>query len=209
MSQRHHLMLNRKRAALEHMESTVHPDANVQPASSKGWQASSAAGVAYPAVGDGVQPVVLASYQVPMGMSGALTGLVIVHVGADGSFVDNSGVVAWHLTKNGFPVPGYENILAQVGSIQDPQGTYLLLQQNDLIQVTVNCLIAGEVPVGNPFAKMIGYLAYGGQGTYVSPSQQQQQRHHRRAGANRYAPGSSNGSGPNSFGAGGPFNRQW
>ena len=209
MTHLHQRMLQAKRSALGRIASTIQPDANIQPASSKGWQISSPAGVAYPAV---KAPLFsLASYTVPRGMNGALSGLVIVHNGAAGSFTDNEGIVVWHLFKNGYPVPGFEIITAQVGSIQDPQGTYLLLQQNDVVQVMVELpgTVAGDAPVGSPFAKLIGYLSYGGLGAYTKPSGGAQQTQQRRAGSNRYAPGSNNGSAPNSFGAGGRFNRNW
>jgi hypothetical protein len=202
-------MLQAKQANIGRMRSTIHPEANVQPASAKQWQIDSPGGAnqpAYPLYD--AAPVILASFQVPAGMSGALTGLVIIHNGLAGSFVDNSGDAVWHLTKNGASVPGYENILSQVGSTQNPQGLYLLLQQNDTLQIWV----AGPqtdvpAPVGNPFARMIGWLNYGGQGTYFNPREGNGENQ-RGAGANRYAPGTNNGSQPNTFG-GSNFNRQW
>lgn len=152
-----------KRRLLQNVQSTVQPQANIQTASAKSFTVDSASGIAYPA--EGAAPIVLLSYQVRMGMSGAIQALVIEHMGAEGSFVDNSGNVIWHVLKNGAPVPGLENVKAQTGSIQTPAETYLLLQQNDLIQVLVEC--PGAPPAGNPFARLIGYLAYGGLQTYT------------------------------------------
>jgi len=214
MNQRQQQILQLKQQSLDRAKSTIDPEANVQPASARQWQVDSPGGAnqpAYPVYFLYPTAVLLASFQVPSGMSGALTGLVIAHNGAAGSFIDNSGNAVWRLTKNGGSIPGYEQILSQVGSVQDPQGLYVVLQQNDLLQVWVNGPLTDvPAPVGNPFARMIGYLCYGGQETYVNPRGGPRRHHHRGAGANRYSPGSNNGSSPNTFNAGGgPFNRQW
>jgi hypothetical protein len=219
--------LDIKRNWLHTARATVRPEANVQDAGNKVWQSTTPititntgfrglfAGVyqiPYPLVG--VAANLLCSYQVPPSMSGALTGLATVHNGLAGSFIDNSGLAVWHLTINGCPVPGFENILSQLGSFENPLGTYLLLQENDLLAIWVGGPVyttgAGLPlpPVGFPSALLTGYLCYGGQGTYTNPRSDSQDDD-RGAAANRYSPGSNNGSPPNTASGGPSFNRHW
>jgi hypothetical protein len=105
----------------------------------------------------------------PPGVNGALQGMIIVHNGAAGTFLDNSGNLLWHLLRNGYPVPGWENLYAQVGSINPmwQQKVELLLQQNDLLEVLVE-VPAGLAPVGTPFATLAGFVSYGGLQTYIN-----------------------------------------
>lgn len=152
-----------KRQMLDQVGPTIDPQANVQTATAKSFSVDSIRGVAYPALGN--TPVLLLTYQVPTAMSGAINAMVIQHVGAAGSFADNSGNVVWHVFKNGAPVRGLGNVYAQIGSTQQPVDSYLLLQQNDLIQIFVEC--PGAPPAGTPFARLIGFIDYGGIGTYV------------------------------------------
>jgi hypothetical protein len=199
MSQLHQMMLARKRAALAHMRSTVNPEANIQTASSKGWQQDSAYGLAYPA--EAAAPIELVRYQMPNGITGALTGLVIAHIGASGSFTDNSGQVVWHVLKNGFPVYNLGNIYVQIGQTNAPAGMYLLLQQNDLVQVLAECPTQAA-PVGTPFARLVGYTSFGGLGTYM-PDGTRSNRRQAGAGANTISTGSSNGASAGAHSGGG------
>jgi hypothetical protein len=172
-----------KRAWIDSQKPTIQPEANLQTGSTKPWQAISPGGraqIPYPELGE--LAVILCQYQVPAGMSGALKKIAIVHNGAAGSFVDNSGTAAWHMTLNNAAVPGYETILSQLGSFEIPIDVYLLLQENDVLAIWVQGPVydtgAPAPPVGFPAALMTGYLAFGGQGTYYNPSGSGNAPHH-------------------------------
>lgn len=94
----------------------------------------------YPA--PGAAAVEIIRYQVPRGMRAVLNKLAIVHVG--GGFVDGSGNVIWRVLVNGAGVKGMEALTSQVGSYSQPNDTWLVLEENDLVQVTV------EVPAAQP-----------------------------------------------------------
>ena len=186
--------LDRKLEYLHSQKPTIQPEANLQTGSTKPWQVISPGGlaqIAYPALN--ANAVILCSYTVPPGMSGALKKLAIVHNGAANSFVDNSGTAAWHMTLNGASVPGYETILSQLGSFEIPNDVYVFLQENDTLAIWVQGPVytagAPAPPVGYPAALMAGYLAFGGQGSYYDPNAKPQQpnthahhhhSHHRR-----------------------------
>lgn len=166
-------VLQFKRELLHSQKPTIQPEANLQTGSTKPWQVISPGGqaqIAYPALN--ANAVILCSYTVPPGMSGVLKKLAIVHNGAAGSFVDNSGDAVWHVTLNGASVPGYETILCQLGSFEIPNDVYVFLQENDTLAIWVQgpVFAGGVPPVGYPAALMTGYLAYGGQGTYYNPT---------------------------------------
>jgi hypothetical protein len=95
---------------------------------------------AYPA--PGANPVVVISYQVPIGMFAVIAYIAIVHVG--GGFVDGSGNVVWRVLVNGAGVKGLEALTSQLASYNNPNVVQIVLMENDLIQVTA------EVPVGQP-----------------------------------------------------------
>jgi hypothetical protein len=194
------------------LEPSIQSQANVQAAGNKPWQTLSPGGqnlISYPALG--ADAVILCAYYVPPSMSGALTALAIVHNGAAGSFVDNSGLAAWHLTLNGAPVPGYETILSQLGSFENPYGIYLPLQENDIVAIWVQGPVYNNgnpaPPIGTPSALMSGYLCFGGQGTYYNPREDGNTP--RANGSSRYARGAQNGSMPNQFSQGISRNRQF
>jgi hypothetical protein len=130
---------------------------------SRQWQADTPQPLpAYPAPGAGT--IVLASFKLPAAMAGALSSLAIAHIGAANSFVDGSGTVVWHVFLNGAPVKGLENIYVQIGSPYLPVDTVIELVQNALLEVLVE-IPAGQVaPVGNPFARLIGYMNFSGNG---------------------------------------------
>lgn len=223
MNARQEHVLNRKLDYLHSRTPTIQPEANIQAAGNKPWQVISPGGIyqiGYPALD--LYAVVLCSYQVPPGMTGALNALAIVHNGAQGSFVDNSGLAVWHLTINGSSVQGYENILSQLGSFENPLGTYVLLQENDLLQVWVGGptfdLGSPNPPVGFPAALMAGYVCFGGQGTYNNPRTAAGAGNGqptvpgfplRGNGTGRYARGTNNGSPNNQFGTGPGRNRKF
>ena len=134
-------LLDRKLAMLHRAQATIQPTANVQSAGNKPWQVyapGGAAQLAFPVLG--ANAILLCQYQVKPLQSGALTGLVTAAVASN--FVDNSGAAVWHLTLNGAAVPGFEDILSQLGSFQNPLQTYVTLQDNDLVQLWV----AGREP---------------------------------------------------------------
>ena len=106
----------------------------------------------------------------------------------------------WHLTLNGAAVPGFEDILSQLGSFQNPLQTYVTLQENDLLQLWVAGAIYDAVGSASGYASglLSGYVCYGGQGTYYDPRQDEESR--RGYGQNRDYRGSDNGRAPNTFG---------
>lgn len=163
---RHAEMLAIKRRQIAHLKATILPSANTRTGFQRAWQSTTPAGVVYPAAQFG--PVSIAGYRVPPGVSGLLQTLIIVHNGA--GFVDQSGVLLWHLLKNGYPVPGWENLTSQIGSIapywQPQKEIDLVLQQNDLIEVLVEVPTAVAAPAGTPFAAMTGFISYGGLQTF-------------------------------------------
>jgi hypothetical protein len=193
-----------KRQQLDEAGPTIQPHANIQTGGSKPWQVLSPGGLnVVPFPGLQADAVRLCAYQVPTGQSGACTGLAIQVVNST-NYVDGAGNAAWHIAKNGAPVPGYETILTQLGSLQQPLGTYILLQENDVIEVWVQgptYYTSPGVPMppnGYSIALLTGYVCYGGQGTYVNPSPAGGQPQ-RGAAPNRYGAHSNNGSQPNSF----------
>lgn len=190
-------ILERKLRMLHSAEPTIQPTANVQAAGNKPWQVyapGGAAQIAFPA--EGANAVLLCQYQVPPLQSGALTGLV---TSANASnLVDNSGAAVWHLILNGISVPGFEDILSQLGSFQNPLQTYVTLQENDLLQLWVaGSTYAVASATGYASGLLSGYVSYGGQGTYYDPREGGEPR--RGAAQNRDYRGSDNGRAPNSF----------
>jgi hypothetical protein len=162
-------VLAAKRATLNNLQSTIPLSAGTQTTHSRTIQTDTPQPLpAYPAAG--AAAVTILSYQVPASMSGALTSLCIVHIGAAGSFTDGSGVVVWRVLKNGIPQKGLENIYVQIGSQTQLASMFLLLRENDLITVTAQIPATKVAPVGNPFARILGYLDYGGLGVQA-PSQ--------------------------------------
>ena len=168
-------MLAQKRANLAKAQSSIRPDYGVLTAHARTFQNDTAQPLpAYPAPGAG--PIVIASYKVPSGMTGKITGMAIVHLGAAGSFQDGSGDLLWHVLINGGPVKGLENFYVQIGSTSLPADagndttrewrvrTGIILTQNNLVQVLVEVPAGMAAPIGKPFARLIGFLDYGGAG---------------------------------------------
>ncbi|PSH05134.1 MAG: hypothetical protein CXZ00_02975 [Acidobacteria bacterium] len=157
-------MLALKMSRLSTIRSTIPLDAGVQTTHSRAIQVDSVQPLpAYPAAG--AAPVVILHYQVPASMSGALTLLCIAHLGAAGTFSDGSGVVVWRVLINGVPQKGLENIYVQIGSPNQLASMFLLLKENDLVQITAQIPAGKVAPAGNPFARIAGYLDYGGLGS--------------------------------------------
>ena len=199
-------LLNRKLGMLDHAGPTIQTTANIQAAGNKPWQVYAPGGsdqVAFPPVGDNA--VLLCQYQVAPMQSGALTGLVTAATGGS-NFVDNSGTAVWHLTLNGISVPGFENILSQLGSFQNPLQTYVTLQESDLLQLWVaGSIYAVASATGYASGLLSGYVCYGGQGTYYDPREAggagggSTEALRRGNAQNRSFRGSDNGRAPNSF----------
>jgi hypothetical protein len=191
-------ILGRKLRMLDMADPTIQPTANVQAAGNKPWQVyapGGAAQVPFPAEYDNA--VLLCAYQVMPRQSGALTGLVTAANGSN--FIDNSGTAVWHLTLNGISVPGFEDILSQLGSFQNPLQTYVTLQENDLLQLWVaGSTYAVASATGFASGLLSGYVCYGGQGTYYDP-REAGGGDRRGNGQNRDYRGSDNGRAPNSF----------
>jgi hypothetical protein len=198
--------LDRKLAMLHTARATIRPTANVQAAGNKPWTVYAPGGadqVSFPVLN--ANAVLLCQYKVNPKQSGALTGLVTVANGSN--FVDNSGTAVWHLTLNGISVPGFENILSQLGSFANPLGTYVTLQENDLLQLWVaGSIYAVASATGYASGLLTGYLCYGGQGIYYEPRDAGDTR--RGNGQNIDYRGSDNGRAPNSFGTGSGYNQQ-
>lgn len=190
-------ILERKLAMLDAAEATIRPTANIQAAGNKPWTVYAPGGanqIAFPALYNNA--VLLCSYQVPPMQSGALTGMVTAANASN--FVDNAGAAVWHLVLNGCSVPGFENILTQVGSFQNPLQTYVTLQENDLIELWVaGSIYAVTSATGYASGSLTGYVCYGGQGTYYDPREAGDSR--RGNGQNRDYRGSDNGRPANSF----------
>lgn len=160
--------LNQKRRRLATAQSTVPAAAGVQSAHSRAFQVDTPQPLAaYPAAG--AAPIVILSYRVPAKMSGALRELAIVHNGAAGTFGDGSGNVVWRVLINGVPQKGLEAIYAQIGSILQPAQMFLLLKENDLLQITAQVPAGKIAPAAGtyPFARIGGYLDFGGLGSRV------------------------------------------
>jgi hypothetical protein len=166
-------VLAAKRATLDNLSSTIPLSAGTQTTHSRTIQTDTPQPL--PAYGAaGAAAVTILSYQVPASMSGALTSLCLVHIGAAGSFTDGSGVVVWRVLKNGVPQKGLENIYVQIGSQTQLASMLLLLRENDLITITAQIPNGKVAPVGNPFARILGYLDYGGLGSQAPRSSGQQ-----------------------------------
>lgn len=159
-----------KRFNLSQMRSTIRNDLGVQTAKSSGFQFDTPQPLpVYPAAGAG--PIIIGSLQVPASMTGKIVYMTVVHIGAAGSFVDGSGVLLWHVFRNGAPIKGFENLYVQIGTISQPSDVGILLLQNDLIQVLVEVPAGKIAPVGNPFARLTGFYDYGGAGTATPRSE--------------------------------------
>jgi hypothetical protein len=118
---------------------------------------------AYPA--PGAAPIEIARYVVPSGMRAVLTALAIVHIGAAASYLDGSPAPLWHVLRNGAGVQSLENLYSQIGTLAQPQPMSVILVENDILQVLVEIPAAAVAPVGNPYARFVGFLDVGGQGT--------------------------------------------
>jgi hypothetical protein len=109
---------------------------------------------AYPA--PGAAAINIISYTVPRGMNALITFLAIVHVG--GGFIDGSGNVIWRVLVNGAGVKGLEALQSQVGSYAQPNEVQLVLQENDVIVVTVEVPAAQPAMVGTAAARFHGFV---------------------------------------------------
>jgi hypothetical protein len=153
-----------RRAQLAAMKSSISLAAGQQTTHSRSIQQDSAQPLQnYPVAG--AAPIVICTYRVPPKMSGAITGLAIVHLGAAGSFQDGSGNVVWRMLVNGVPQKGLEAIYAQLGALTQVAPMFLLLRPGDLVQVTAQVPALKVSPVGQPFARLAGYLDFGGLGS--------------------------------------------
>jgi hypothetical protein len=113
----------------------------------------SSAPAAYPAAG---ATTVLLSYRVPAGAILVVQMVAVVNIGT--WVPDNTGNVIWHVLRNGAGVRGFENLYAQVGTLQQPQLVNLLARQNETISITVTVPVGGLVQANNtPAARLVGF----------------------------------------------------
>lgn len=123
-------------------------------ASSHSLQLNSPGGINYPAAG---QSVTLLTYPVPSGQTLVITSAALANIGA--AIVDYQEILAWHLLRNGAGVKGFENLLAQLGTLQQPQPVNLIFNEGEILQATVSLLAGQVIPAGNvPAARLLGFV---------------------------------------------------
>jgi hypothetical protein len=132
----------------------IQPNIFTPTASSHSLQLNSAGGLNYPAAG---QSAVLLTYVVPSGQTLVITAAALVNIGA--AIVDYQGLLAWHMLRNGAGVNGFETLLAQMGTLAQPQPVKLIFTEGEILQVTVTLLAGQVIPAGNvPAARLLGFL---------------------------------------------------
>jgi hypothetical protein len=87
----------------------------------------------------GVTATVL-QFQIPEGKRGVIWRLANVVLG--GGFQDFSGNLVWRVFKNPpQAVQNYENILYSLGSLANPCPTFIPVDENDVIQITITTVV--------------------------------------------------------------------
>jgi hypothetical protein len=123
-------------------------------AASHSLQLNSAGNLQYPAPN---ASTVLLTYAVPAGQTLVISSMAIVNIGA--ALVDYQGALLWHVLRNGAGVKGFESMVAQVGSLQQPQPVNLIFNEGETLQVTVSVPQGQAAPAGNqPAARLLGFL---------------------------------------------------
>lgn len=147
-------VLQAKAQALENAPTSVSPGlANHQPADSHPFQVNSQPAIAYPA--PGAAAVQILSYVVPAGMLAVINALVIAAIG--GGFSDFSGNVIWRCLINGAGIDGLENITAHMGDLNTPNPVQILLNENDVFQITVEVPATSIPQPGTTAARILGW----------------------------------------------------
>jgi hypothetical protein len=122
------------------LQSESNDEITIPPPNSRPFIVTPAPFPNYPAPGAAATQVI--AYACPIGFVAVVNLLAVVHVG--GGFVDGSGNVIWRVLVNGAAVKGLANMQSQVGSYAQPNPILIVIQENDILQVTV------EVPAAQP-----------------------------------------------------------
>ncbi|KKK49572.1 hypothetical protein LCGC14_3133710, partial [marine sediment metagenome] len=119
------------------------------PAGGRSFTRLNNAAVTLPAIGSGV---VVVSLTVPPRNNGIITGIANQFVG--GGWTEGTAGLSWRLRADGFPIIGYDNIIASLGSTSNPSAlgiNPIRIFENQVIDLTarnVNILVAGQVLLG-------------------------------------------------------------
>jgi hypothetical protein len=119
-------------------------------------QLNSAAGLQYPAAGG---TTVLLTYALPSGQTLEIDAIAIVNIGPN--LVDYQGWVIYRVLRNGAGVRGFENLVAQVGTLAQPAPITqpLVFQGGETLQVTASVPNGQAAPGGNaPAVRLLGSL---------------------------------------------------
>ena len=147
-------VLQAKAGALQNAPTSVAPGlANHQPADSHPFQVNSQPAIAYPNPGAAAVDVLI--YTVPPGVLAVINALVIAAIG--GGFSDFSGNVIWRCLINGAGIDGLENITAHMGDLNTPNPVQILLNENDVFEITVEVPAGGFAQPGTTAARIMGW----------------------------------------------------
>lgn len=123
-------------SSLQEINVPILPVTNFMPPGGESFEF--AAGVTIPAIGATANVV---SFTVPNGRNGMIKRIANVFIG--GGFTDFSGFIIWQLVQDqlqtGPPiVPNYDNIVASLGSVNNPSNIDgIRVKENQLVALTV------------------------------------------------------------------------
>lgn len=124
--------------------------ADVRPVALPEWNFPTRDSVFFDRVGFNALPanlapaVVVVTFTMPPGYDGVVRWMSNVALGA--GFIDGSGDIIWQILRDGQAVEDYENMLAQLGTLPIPTDTFILVEENSTIQITV--ATANNPPAG-------------------------------------------------------------
>lgn len=131
-----------------------------QPQSSSSWfDEVNSPFIAYPA--PGAAAAVVNSIQVPSGHGGVIRKIAVINQG--GAYNEGSGQVIWRVLLNGAGVKGLENENSEIGQLTAPADTFIVLEDGDILQVTVEVPLllpgggANQSPAGTTAARLVGW----------------------------------------------------
>ena len=79
------------------------------------------------------------AFAMPSGYTGVVHWLSNIFLGA--GFTDGSGNIIWRVLRDAQAVEDYENITAQLGTLPVPTDTFILVGENQTVEITVTTVV--------------------------------------------------------------------
>jgi hypothetical protein len=92
--------------------------------------------IATPALG---ATATVVAFAMPAGYTGLVRWLSNIFLGA--GFTDGSGNLVWRVLRDAQAVEDYENITAQLGTLPIPTDTFIPVQENQTVSITITTVV--------------------------------------------------------------------